>query len=142
MDRKFITGSALETQKLAENLVPNLEDRKFVALFGNLGSGKTTFVQGLAKALGVEERVISPTFIIVREHRLRKGKFYHIDLYRVETKKDIQGLGLEEIFNSPENIVAVEWAEKIKDLLPRKRIELYFENLGEDKRKITLRNYE
>lgn len=141
MDRKFITNSSQETKKLGENLVPNLGDRRFLALFGDLGSGKTTFVQGFVKGLGIKRRIISPTFIIVRNYELQAKTFYHIDLYRVESQSDVQGLGLEEILNNPQNIVAVEWAEKIKDLLPKKRIELYFETIDENKRRIKLKNY-
>lgn len=142
MDKTIFTESLGETQKLAEDLVQNLGDTKFLALFGDLGSGKTTFVQGFAKGLGVKERIISPTFIIVRNHKFGDKTFYHIDLYRVETSKDIQGLGLEEIFNDKNSIVAVEWAEKIKDILPNNRLDIYFENLGGEKRKISFKKHE
>lgn len=148
MDKTIITESAEETQKLAEDLSLN-SDNKFFALFGNLGSGKTTFTQGFAKGLGIKERIISPTFIIAREYEvmmndkgLRIKKFYHIDLYRVESSKDIQGLGLGEIFSGEKNIIVVEWAEKIKNILPKKRTEIYLENLEGNKRKITFKNYE
>lgn len=157
-EETIITNSSDETQNVAENLAKNLEDTKFLALFGNLGSGKTTFVQGFAKGLGIRQRIISPTFIIVREHKigikneelpaspkLKRGEriknFYHIDLYRVQTPHDIEGLGLKEIFNDQNNIVAVEWAEKIKNILPEERIELYFENLEENRRRVTIKRY-
>lgn len=146
---EFVTKGSEETKDLAKSLIPKIRRIKFVALFGNLGSGKTTFVQGLAQGLGIKERIISPTFIIVRQHRIKLQitnykfqKFYHIDLYRLQSQKDIKELGLGEIISDKENIVAIEWAEKIKDVLPEKRIELYFENIGEDKRKITIRSYE
>ncbi|HKC14973.1 MAG TPA: tRNA (adenosine(37)-N6)-threonylcarbamoyltransferase complex ATPase subunit type 1 TsaE [Patescibacteria group bacterium] len=148
MDKTVITNSAEETQKLAEDLVQHL-DKNFIALFGNLGSGKTTFTQGMARGLGIEERVISPTFIIVREHKikiqnseLRIENFYHIDLYRIQSNLGIEGLGLEEIIDDSKNIVVVEWAEKIKYILPKKRLEIYFEYLKKDKRKIIFKNYE
>ncbi len=146
MDKIVITESSKETQKLAEELSLN-SDNRFFALFGNLGSGKTTFSQGFAKGLGIKERIISPTFIIIRNYELRimnKGfdSFYHVDLYRVQSKSDIESLGLEEIFNDEKNIIIVEWAEKIKNILPKKRTEIYFENLDVNKRKITFKNYE
>lgn len=138
MDKTIITNSKEETQNLAVNIAQSLGDIRFIALFGDLGSGKTTFVQGLAKGLGIKGRIISPTFIIIRNYE----NFYHIDLYRVEPKADIEGLGLKEIIEDSKNIVAIEWAEKIKELLPDKRMEIYFENIGGDKRRITFKIHE
>ena len=116
-----------------------------VVLYGELGSGKTTFVQGFAKELGIKKRIISPTFIIVRKYRVRikdKGlmikNFYHVDLYRANSEKDLEGLGLKEILEDPQNIVAIEWGEKLGSLLPKKRWDVRFEYLDKDKRKITI----
>ncbi len=144
MSQTTFTKSALETQKLAQDLARSLKGDKILALYGNLGSGKTTFVQGLAKGLGIKERMISPTFIIIREHKIseklkaKSEKFYHIDLYRVQNFTELKELELEEILGSKDRIVAIEWAEKIKELLPKNRIEIYFENLGENRRRITV----
>lgn len=146
MTRKsFITKSSNGTQKFAQEfalrskiLLRRTKGSLVIALFGNLGSGKTTFVQGLALGLGVKERIISPTFIIIRQHKFNDKDFYHVDLYRVQELNELKELELEEILNNKDRIVAIEWAEKIRDLLPKKRIEIYFENLGEDKRKITV----
>lgn len=151
----FITKSSEETQKIAQELAKDLKGDEVLAFFGNLGAGKTTFIQGLAKNLGVKERIISPTFIIIREHNVRindkqslrsgdlKGlrinKFYHVDLYRVQKLSELKELELGEILNSKGRIVAIEWAEKIKGLLPEKRIEIYFENISENERKITIK---
>ena len=141
----FITNNSKETQKLAEDFVKRLNKGDVLALYGNLGSGKTTFVQGLARGVGVRKRIISPTFIIVRSyklriknHELRIMNFYHIDLYRIESKKDLKGLGIEDIINNPQNIVAIEWAEKMKSFLPKKRWDVKFEDLGGSRRKITI----
>ena len=112
-----------------------------------MGSGKTTFVQGLAEGLGIKQRIISPTFILVRKYALElKAKssklkaFYHIDLYRLEEniEAEVRNLGLEEIWQNPENIVVIEWAEKIKSMIPKKAKWIKFENLGVDKRKIII----
>lgn len=144
----FITNSYEETQKLGKEFVPQsgilLRRTKgpiIIALYGELGSGKTTFVQGLAKGLGIKRRIISPTFIIVRSYKLKSQSsrfFYHIDLYRIESEKDIEGLGISEVLNDSQNIVAIEWAEKIKNLLPHKRWDIYFEYLSDNKRRIKI----
>jgi len=144
--KTIITKNFKETQRLGSQFADKLKRRGVIALYGDLGSGKTTFVQGLAKGLGIDKKIISPTFIIVRKYEiplkssaLNLKSFYHVDLYRIENEKDIEGLGLVEIINDPENIVAVEWPEKIEKLLPKKRTNLYFEYFGDDKRQIILR---
>lgn len=145
----MITDSYQKTQSLGEDFAKKLIGGEVVALHGDLGGGKTTFTQGIAKGLGIKKRIISPTFIVLRTYKLKtenlKQKttlknsklFYHIDLYRIENKRDIEGLGIEEILKNPENIVVVEWAERLGDLLPNKRIDVYFEYIDEEKRKIT-----
>ena len=150
----YITKNSVETQKLGEEFAKRLP--KVIALYGELGLGKTTFVQGLAKGLGIK-KIISPTFIIIRTYKINLkshpfGKlrtnlktttqnlklFYHIDLYRVQLEKDLRGLGIKEIMSDPENIVVIEWAERMGDLLPEKRIDIKFEYINEDKRRITI----
>lgn len=145
MQRMLITNSNIETQNAAENFSKELKGGEVIALYGDLGSGKTTFVQGLAKGLGIKRRIISPTFIIIRNyelrmknHGLRFRNFYHVDLYRINSQKDIEMLGLSEIIIGRENIVAIEWAEKIVEYLPKERIDIYFEYLSDNKRKIKI----
>jgi tRNA threonylcarbamoyladenosine biosynthesis protein TsaE len=160
-----ITESAQETQALGEKIATKLvASRKkqvarkgvVLALTGELGSGKTTFSQGLAKGLGIKKRVISPTFIVIRKYDirytiyerrverevLRFSSFYHVDLYRFEkdVESEVKNLGIEEIWDNPENIVAIEWAEKIQRLVPKDATWVTFENLGGDERKIIFRN--
>lgn len=134
MNKVVTTNSFEETQKLGEKFSKNLKDRKIVALYGQLGSGKTTFVQGLAKGLGIKNRIISPTFIIIRDYK----NFYHVDLYK--TEGNLEELGLEEIMNNPKNVVVIEWAEKLSNL-PKDRWDIYFEYLENDKRKITFKKH-
>lgn len=147
INKTFVTNNFKETQKLGENFARSLlagsqgETLNVIALYGDLGSGKTTFVQGLAKGLGIKNRIISPTFIIVRNYRIKNHEsrimnFYHIDLYRTESEKDIEGLGLEEIINNKNNITVIEWAEKLKSNLPQKRIDVHFSYENENKRRI------
>ena len=142
MNKKYLTTSSEETQNLGETLALELKGGDFLAFYGNLGSGKTTFIQGLAKGLGIERRIISPTFIIMRHYNLSQGNFYHVDLYRTENKHDFLSIGLDQIMEDKSNIAALEWAEKLADMLPSKRIELHFEYLGDSKREITIKKYE
>jgi len=91
----FVTNSSEETQKLGRNFAKTLKNGDVIYLCGILGSGKTTFVQGLAQGLGINGRIISPTFVIVRNYKVKKNKvniisFYHIDLYRIGSGKDIE----------------------------------------------------
>jgi len=154
----FVSRCFEETQELGEEFVKRIlfeqalalssgrrgvslpkKSAYVIALYGDLGSGKTTFVQGMAKGLGIKRRIISPTFVIIRSYQVYSLYFYHIDLYRVEGVDNIKGLGLEEIINDHHNIVAIEWAEKMGDLLPKKRWDVGFEDLGEDERRITIK---
>ncbi len=140
MDKAIITKSSEETQNFAAEFAKTIKPGEIICLYGDLGAGKTTFVQGLAKGLGIKQRIISPTFTIIREY----GNFYHIDLYRVENITDIKNLGIEELFNNPENIIVIEWAERMKDLLPKKRIEIEFKPTtgSVSSREITIKSYE
>jgi tRNA threonylcarbamoyladenosine biosynthesis protein TsaE len=140
-----ITKSVQETQTLAAELSQKILQQKpgktalVLALSGDLGAGKTTFLQGLAKGLGIEEIVNSPTFVILKRFEISGSNFknfYHIDCYRLNEPKEILDLGFSEIINNPQNIVAIEWPEKIAALLPKKNINISFDHLLEDKRDI------
>ncbi len=139
MDKKeVIIQSAEEMQKVGKYLANEilkeiLEDRKaiVIGLEGDLGSGKTTFVQGIAKGLGIKEKITSPTFVIMRKYDF----LYHIDCYRIQSE-DLLELDFKEIINQPKNIVLIEWAERVKKILPKDVIWMKFEYLGRDKRKI------
>lgn len=111
-----------------------------MALSGELGSGKTTFVQGIAKGLGVKKQIVSPTFIIMREYAGEKLNFYHVDLYRLEGDlgSELENLGLTDIWEDPKNVVVIEWAEKAEKYLPKSTKWIKFENLGEEQRKISI----
>lgn len=140
-EKVFITNSSRETKKLGRDFGRTLKKGAVIALYGNLGSGKTTFVQGLAEGLGIKKRIISPTFVIVRNYRIKNQEsrimnFYHIDLYRVENEKDLEGLGLSEIMNDSQNIVVIEWAANLKTLRPKKRIDIKFFHEKDNIRKV------
>ena len=138
----YITNKKEETIFLGEKYAQSVKPGQIILFYGNLGSGKTTFIQGLAKGLGIKRRIISPTFIIVRHYSLSKGNFYHIDLYRTEDNLDILGLGIDEILSDKDNIVSIEWAEKLKDFLPKERTEIHFKYIDENKREVKILKYE
>lgn len=133
------TSNSQETEKLGFEFANKIVDGGIICLYGDLGSGKTTFTKGFAKGLGISERIISPTFVIVRQHALANEKtFYHIDLYRLENESELQGIGLSDIFTDNNAIVLVEWAERLGKYLPEKRWDIKFEHLEKDQRKITI----
>lgn len=112
-----------------------------VALKGDLGSGKTTFIQGLAQGLKIKENILSPTFVIQKDFSLvlkNYKNFYHIDAYRLENPAELLELGFKDLIKNPENLIVIEWANKIKKLLPRNIFEIKFANLGKNKRKIII----
>jgi tRNA threonylcarbamoyl adenosine modification protein YjeE len=121
-----------------------------IALQGDLGAGKTTFVQGLMKGLGSKNRVASPTFILMRRHKLSTGaalskaktfsNVFHIDAYRLKKPEQFDVLGLEEILKDPKNIVLIEWPEQAKKLIPKSALWIKFEyGEKENERKITIK---
>ncbi len=138
---EYITKSAQETKKIARGLASKVKQGT-VALSGELGAGKTTFVQGFAEGLGISDKIISPTFVLIRQHKIPESgnMLYHIDLYRLEDSSQLQSLGLEEIFFDPNNLILIEWAEKAESLLPKKSIKISLEKIDEEKRKITVTN--
>ncbi len=103
-------------------------------LWGDLGSGKTTFVQGFAKGLGISARLLSPTFIIVRRYEFgeKKAFLYHLDLYRLKNFDDAESIGLSEMLHDPDCIVVIEWPERLGGLLPEHRIDIRFETNADD----------
>lgn len=144
---EIITESAEETKKIAVNLIeevkkrPLLKNAFIIALEGNLGSGKTTFVQGLAKGLKIKESVLSPTFLILKQFpiALKNYKnFYHIDAYRLKNPQELLELGFDDLIKNPENLIVIEWADRIKKILPKHIMKIKFFNLGENKRKILI----
>lgn len=128
----MLSYSISDTQKLAKQLARELPSRVF-ALVGDLGSGKTAFVRAFLRTFGVEGRIASPTFVIIKNYELgiknqEFKKVYHVDCYRLENPEELLALGFKEILENLENIVLIEWAEKVKDLLPKETIWLYFEH--------------
>ncbi len=121
----FIVRSLDDTQALAERIATKLNHQGIVALTGNLGSGKTTFTQLLAKHLGITADVTSPTFTLVQEYPIKDSWLIHADLYRLRDD-EIPQLGLDDYFNQPKTLVLVEWADRAAHIFPENTLWLNF----------------
>lgn len=139
----IITNSVQETHALAREVAEQVRRGGVICLSGDLGSGKTTFTQELAKTLGVKRNVNSPTFLVVRSYRLAESEqaakvLYHVDLYRLNSEQEIEEIGLTDMLADTEAVVVIEWSEKLGSLRPKKRIDIHFEYLEEKKRRIKI----
>ncbi|MEK7520292.1 MAG: tRNA (adenosine(37)-N6)-threonylcarbamoyltransferase complex ATPase subunit type 1 TsaE [Patescibacteria group bacterium] len=141
------TKNEKETKAVAELMARELlgsslagRHATVIVLEGQLGAGKTIFAKGFAKGLGVKEKIHSPTFVLVKQHSIKSKKFvrfYHIDCYRLERAAEARTIGMHEILADPRNIMLIEWASKIKKLLPKKRITITITSLHGTARKIS-----
>ena len=130
----IITQNEKETAEVGKSLASQLTPGTILALFGDLGSGKTTFVKGLAKGLGIKKHVTSPTFNIVKVYPVSLGRIkrlVHVDAYRLNSYKDAESVGLLEI------LTVIEWPEKIQEVIKEKSQEIHFTFIDEMKRKIS-----
>ena len=135
MKKSIQSYSLKTTQRIAKELgitilhSPKGEGAFVLALKGELGAGKTSFVQGLAKGLGIKEKVLSPTFLIVKRFHVSRSRFqafYHIDCYRLKNPKELLDLEWKKIIQNPHNIVAVEWAGRVKSIIPKDALWISF----------------
>jgi len=142
----IITENPTQTKKVAKILAqeilkkPSSKKPIVLGLSGDLGGGKTIFIQGLAKGLGIGQKITSPTFVIIRRYNIssrRYKNFYHIDCYRIGPK-DLFSIGFMEIINNPKNIVAIEWADRITEILPKDVIKIKFKYIGPKEREIII----
>jgi len=135
--REVVTHSAEETIAFGRTLADLLAPPKLVLLRGDLGAGKTTLVKGIAAAFeaAAEEDVTSPTFTLVHEYRGPRANLYHIDLYRVDTPREFETLGLDDL-RANDSILLIEWGEKFPRLLRERDVEIALERNGENNRKI------
>ena len=140
----YKSSSSADTKKFAEKIakriansrsrIANRKHATILALVGDLGSGKTTFVQGFFRGLGIKKRATSPTFILMRRVTLPPTRYpllafknvYHIDVCRLKKPQELLKLGFKEILENPRNVVLIEWADKVKKILPRKILRLTF----------------
>ena len=146
---KHITKSSLQTKKIGEELArkilkegPKKKKAQVLALSGELGGGKTTFLQGFAKGVGVKKKILSPTFVIMKSFKLEGpsfNTFYHLDCYRIKKAKELFVLGFEEILSNPKNIIAIEWAERVQKLLPKNSKLITFKFYNKKEREIIIK---
>lgn len=146
---EYISKSPEETERLAKKVVDAIRARKgkpgtatIIALSGELGAGKTAFTKGVAKALSLTETVTSPTFVIEKIYYLEDMQPYthliHLDCYRLESGKELLSIGWNETATDPENLIFLEWPEKVEDILPLRALRIEFEVVDPTTRKIKI----
>jgi tRNA threonylcarbamoyladenosine biosynthesis protein TsaE len=138
---EFVTHSAEETIALGRSLAPTLKSARMVVLRGDLGAGKTTLVKGIAEGLQAasQDDVTSPTFTLIHEYRGPEVSLYHVDLYRIETARELDTLGLDELFAENGNLVLLEWGEKFSRFEAECDVMISIERRGEQERRIQVR---
>ena len=136
MNKKcFVTTSEEETIDLGEKVGRYLRETKdTVALIGDLGTGKTTFTKGVARAFGIKDKIKSPTFVLLREYCSEYGKLVHVDAYRLES--NFEDIGLSDYFGR--DVVLIEWSDRLDELLPKEVKKIRFKNIDEKTREICL----
>lgn len=147
----YLTSGPKETEKLAGFLLAKFlktghKNALVIALEGELGAGKTVFVKGLAKKLGVKAKIKSPTFNLIKtyeipttHHILHTTRYlYHLDCYRLRDHRDLKILGIKEILNNPNNIVLIEWSDRVRKILPKNQIKVHIDHIDKHTRKITI----
>ena len=137
MTREFTTKSAEETIALGRELASSLAPPKIVVLRGDLGAGKTTLVKGIAQGFNAaeEEDVTSPTFTLIHEYRGPETTVYHIDLYRVDTQRELETLGLNDLINE-NSVLLIEWGEKFARFVRERDVEIAIERVSDDERRL------
>lgn len=135
----FVSRSAEDTTRLGRELVSRLSPPKLVLLRGELGAGKTTLVKGIAEGFGAasQDEVTSPTFTLIHEYRSPAVNIYHIDLYRVDTLRQLETLAIDDLLD-PKSLLLIEWGEKFERFVRERNLEISFERTGENHRKITI----
>ncbi len=134
------TGSGEELGQYAAEfsagLRPNAAHATVITLSGELGAGKTTFAQGIARALGVEETVTSPTFVLEKVYQLEGQRFsrlVHIDAYRLKSARELEVFGWKELLADPANLIVLEWPERVEDAIPEEAIHVRFDIAGDER---------
>ena len=142
MTREALTHSPEETVAFGRQLALELSPPLIVLLRGELGAGKTTLVKGIAEGFQAAsaEDVTSPTFTLVHEYRGPRATLYHIDLYRIDTERELETLGLDDLL-APDSILLIEWGEKFPRLMRDRNLEIVLERVGKDDRRIQVKAF-
>ena len=143
---KIISKSISDTQKIAKDFIEKIavgfyENALVVGLYGDLGSGKTTFTQAIAKIFNIKEDVTSPTFVIEKIYTINDKKFkklIHIDAYRLDSAKELSALDWERTLGDSKNIIFIEWPERVLEVLPKNHAKIFFKFLSENEREIEI----
>jgi len=140
----YKTNSPQETQKLAGFLIKKILAKRnkkaiVIALEGELGAGKTTFVKGVARSLKIKSKIKSPTFNLMKIYKAGDKQFCHLDCYRLRDHKDLKPLGIKEILDDKNNIVLIEWSDRVKRILPKNHTKIHIDHIDKNKRKIIVR---
>ena len=138
MEYRVTMHNEMETIELAQNFESEKFPNMIICLNGELGGGKTMFTKGIANALGIEETITSPTFTIIKEYESGEMPLYHMDVYRLDGETD--GVGIEDYYKKG-GIVVIEWANTIKHILPKERLDIKFVVTDENKRVLILTPY-
>lgn len=146
---QLISRSIAQTNQIARDLAQKiLKNRSrghavVIALEGELGAGKTTFVKAFARALGIKSHITSPTFVLMKRYQLPTTNYqllFHIDAYRLKNYRDLLPLGVKETIAEPTNIILIEWSERVKPILPKNHIKVHIDHITEKERRIKITN--
>ncbi len=135
--QEYITRGPEETEEAGEKLIRQFGTQGLFCLYGPLAAGKTTLVKGLARAMGIGETIVSPSYVLLRQYE-GDSTLFHLDLFRIGSEEEFVEAGLDEYLIQPPGVVAIEWAGRIKDILPRNRVDVKFELIGEKERLIRI----
>jgi tRNA threonylcarbamoyladenosine biosynthesis protein TsaE len=134
-----LSQNVQQTEAIASELAATLGGGECIAIYGELGAGKTQFVRGLVAALGVNPRTVSsPTFVLLNVYHGGRLEVFHLDAYRIHGDDDLEAIGFSELLEQ-HAVVIVEWADRVAGLLPAKRLDVRIETVGESQRQITIR---
>lgn len=134
--KSFVANNLIELQPVAQYIVENLQATPTVCLYGEMGAGKTTLIQTIAKTLNINESVSSPTYALVNTYQTSIGNIAHLDLFRLNNLEEAEDIGLEDYLYN--NICFIEWADDFEELIPKKRMNVYISKLDQTSRKIDI----